>query len=271
MSHAMNVRMEFMSSKQVAAYQKRSDLIILPVGCMEMHGPLIPVGCDVFEDWAIAIVLAETWDCLVMPPIFYVYAGASEKWPGTVSTSPEASISYVREVVKAILEAGFKRTIICASHGPLGFMAQTIIRSIYRETGEIVLLLSPYKIVSKHLEEEFGSSGEDVLVLGALKILGWHGVYEPTSKVEAPVEFPFKTISDIRRAGGNVPWHFSKDSQHTGLRKGLKLEDAERAAECIKRSAEELKRLPEHYSRYQKEIKDLADDPPWEKENVWSV
>jgi len=265
------VRMDLMSAKEVAAYQEVNDMVVLPVGCTEMHGPLVPVGCDAFEDWAAAIVLAETWGCLVMPPIFYVYTGASEKWPGTISISPEASIDYVKEVVKATLEAGFKRVVMCASHGPLGFMAQTVIRSIYRETGDVVLLLSPHRIVSKNIAEEFGSSGEDLLVLGALKILGWHGAYSPESPVAAPMEFPFKTIGDIRKAGGTVPWLFCKDYQHTGLRKGLKLQDADRVVECIRRAAEEMRDLPEHFARYQKEMKALTDEPPWTKDTVWSV
>jgi hypothetical protein len=265
------VRMDLMSAKQVAAYQKANDMVVLPVGCTEMHGPLIPVGCDAFEDWAVATVLAETWKCLVLPPIFYVYTGASEKWPGTVSISPEASIDYVKAVVKATLEAGFRRVVICASHGPLGFMAQTVIRSIYRETGDVVVLLSPHRIVSKHIAEEFGKSGEDLLVLGALKILGWHGAYSPESAVDAPMEFPFKTIGDIRRAGGTVPWLFQKDFQHTGLRTGIRLGDADRVVECIRKAAEEMRDLPEHFARYQREMKELTDDRPWEKDSIWSV
>ena len=46
-----NVRLDLFSSKEAAAYLRRSDLAILPVGCFEMHGPRMPLGSpETFPD-----------------------------------------------------------------------------------------------------------------------------------------------------------------------------------------------------------------------------
>ena len=53
-----NVRMELMTSPEVARYLQRSDLAILPVGCFEMHGPHVPLGCDTIHAHAMSVILA---------------------------------------------------------------------------------------------------------------------------------------------------------------------------------------------------------------------
>ena len=116
------VRMEFMTSPQVARYLKRSDLAILPVGCFEMHGPHVPLGCDTLHAHAMAVILGELWECLVMPPIMYSYPGASGPWPGTMSPRPTATIAYVKEMCTAAIGAGFKRLVVLATHGPMSFI-----------------------------------------------------------------------------------------------------------------------------------------------------
>ena len=71
MAATQQVRMELMTSPQVARYLQTSDLAILPVGCFEMHGPHVPLGCDTLHAYAMSVILAEQWDCLVLPPIQY--------------------------------------------------------------------------------------------------------------------------------------------------------------------------------------------------------
>ncbi|MFN4228023.1 MAG: creatininase family protein, partial [Candidatus Ratteibacteria bacterium] len=91
-------RMELLSSGQIKEYLKRNDLIILPTGSVEMHGPDIPLGCDIFITWATSLLFAEKWDCIVAPPIIYTYPGASDFWPGTVDISTEITFKYIKEV-----------------------------------------------------------------------------------------------------------------------------------------------------------------------------
>jgi len=266
-----NARFDLLSSKEAAEYLKGNDLAILPVGCFEMHGPRMPLATDAYEDWAFGILLAEQWKCVCFPPIFYSYPGASAPWPGTIAIDPEITIAYVKAVAMAAVKGGFKRLVLCASHGPMGFLAQSIIRSIHLETGHLVVHLNPYPKVQEALKKEFGFNGEDVEVLGALHVLGLDGAFDPTLQVEKSMEFPSSEIAGLKAQGISAPWTFSQDHQHTGLNPRLKPEDAARAAEVLQRIAREYTDVPELLASYQGKMKQLYEDKPWDSPEIWSV
>lgn len=265
------VRLDLFSSKEAAEYLRSNDLAILPVGCFEMHGARMPLATDALEDWAMGILFAEAWKCVCFPPIFYIYPGASAPWPGTIDIGPEISTGYVKAVALSAIKGGFRRLVLCASHGPMGFMGQEIIRSIHLETGHVVVHLNPYPKVQTAFQEEFGFNGEDVQVLGALHILGLDGAFDPTVSVEKPMEFPFDEVGPLKQQGVAVPWTFSKDYQHTGLNPRLKPEHAARAAQVMHRVAGEFGNVPGLFASYQERMKQLYTEKPWDSEGVWSV
>ncbi len=269
-----DVRMDLMSSKEVAQYLKKKQTVLLPVGSFEMHGPLVPLGCDSFLDWAAALLLGKKWKVLVMPPVYYTFPGASGPWPGTVDISPEITVAYVKEIVRALLKNGFRQVILCASHGPLGFLLQEVIRSVFQETGEVVIHISPWRLLLAQdlAEQEFGRPmTEDLFVLAMLKVLGLHGAFNPKAKVEKKSEFSHPTISELRKFGGTVPWYFNRDHQHTGLRKDISLADADRAVAVITKAVERAGDLPKVFAKYQREVARDLKARPWAKDSIWSM
>ena len=266
-----NVRLDLFSSKEAAEYLRGNDLAILPVGCFEMHGARMPLATDALEDWAMGLLLAEAWKCVCFPPIFYIYPGASAPWPGTIAIAPEISIEYVKAVALSAIKGGFKRLVLCACHGPMRFMAQVIIRSIHLETGHVVVHLNPYAKVQNAFQQEFGFEGEDVMVLGALHVLGLDGAFDPSVAVEKPMEYPLPEIGGLKEGGVEVPWIFSKDYQHTGLNPRLKPEHAARAAQVLQRVAGDHAAVPGLFATYQEKMKQLYEDKPWDSPGTWSV
>lgn len=271
MERYLNRRLDLLTSKQVASYLERSDLAILPVGCVEMHGPLVPLGCDTACSYALALMLAQRWDCLCMPAVPYVFPGASAQWPGTIEVGIDASTAYIRAVAEAALDAGFARLVLFGTHGPLSTMFQTVIRSIYTDSRRLVLAVSPHQKVSELMTEEFGTSGEDIYLLGALKVLGLEGAYQPAADVDLPQEPPVPAIGELRRFGAAGPWQFTRDYQHTGVRRGLSLDDADRVIRVFDRYVEEMADLPDHYERFRQQMESAQREKPWLGEGVWSV
>ena len=265
-----SVRMDLMSSKQAQAYLKKNDLVILPVGCFEMHGPDIPLGCDTFIDWSFALLLGKEWGCPVLPPVYYTFPGASGPWPGTVEISNRVTMAYVQEIALALIRNGFKRVVLSGSHGPLGTMLECVVRDIFYQTGNVVIHLQPYGAITKGMKEAKLPFGEDGIVLASLKILGLHGIYDPASKVDAPCEFPFQTIADLRKANAAMPWTFAHDYQHTGLRKKLKMKDADGIVKVMEKAAKGMKDLPKNFAQYQKQMEKLYKDKPWNKASIWT-
>jgi hypothetical protein len=271
MNPSRKVRLDLMTAKEVAAYLRRSDLAILPVGPTEFHGPRVPLGADVLQDTAMALMLAEEWDCVCLPPISYVYGGASEHWPGTISISPEESIAYVKAVAKSALAAGFHRLVLCASHGPMGFMAETVIRSIFRETGEVVLFLSPYARMVEELQRDFGRGSEDLSTLGAVTFLGLEGCFDPHVERDEPEALPHENLVRLRPFGGRLPWLFNADHQHTGLRSDIRADDGPRAAAAIRRAAAAMREVPALYDEYRRFLLRQMEEKPWEGDDIWSA
>jgi len=271
-----NIRMDLMSSKEVAQYLKKNRAVLLPVGCFEMHGPRVPLACDAFIDWAGALLLGERWKALVMPPIYYTFPGASGPWPGTVDISPEATIAYVKEVVKALLKNGFRKVVLCASHSPAAFMLQSVIRSILQETGQVVIHIVPMSFLMPNdlVQKEFGGPlTEDLYLLGMLKVLGLEEAFDPEVPVERPCEFPSKTIKKLAAFGGTnvAPWLFLKDYQHTGIRDDMTLKDADSVISVVRKALARSPSFLAVFANYQKQVAADLKMRPWSRSDIWSI
>ena len=246
-------------------------MVILPVGCMEMHGPDVPLGCDSFHAWAQAILLAEVWKCVALPPVFYAFPGASGPWPGTVDITVKATQEYITAIIHSLLKNGFKRIVLCGTHGPLQFILEGVIRDVFQETGNVVLHIRPKVMPEDLMKKELGYiRDEDILVLASLKLLGLHGAYDPRTKVNKPKEFSFKSMSKLKEHNASMPWTFSRDYQHTGLRKQVKFEHADKAIDVMKKAVKREKDFPKHFAQYQKDMKKLYQLKPWKKSTVWT-
>lgn len=267
-----NVRMELMTSPEVARYLQTSDLAILPVGCFEMHGPHVPLGCDTIHAHAMSVILAELWDCIVLPPIQFSYPGASEPWPGTIAPRPSATEAWVKEICLAAIAAGFTRLVLLGTHGPLGFMLASVIREVHQETGHMVLHCMPSKLMPDDLmTEALGyPRGEDILVLASAKILGLPEGLVAGGFEDSPERcFPFESQGALRRAECQWPWLFTEPWQHQPVRSQVKPEHADKAVEVMRAAARrQYADLPRNFEQYQQEMANLEEDPPWDIDTV---
>jgi creatinine amidohydrolase/Fe(II)-dependent formamide hydrolase-like protein len=262
--------MELCTSKQVAEYLKGNDLAILPVGPLEMHGPLMPLGCDGLIAWGTSLAIAEHWQCLVMPLINYVFAGATGLWPGSVNVSPDSSIAYIKSVARAAVNAGLERTVLVSVHAPLNWMLQVVIRSLYLEHGDVVAAFSPYRIVGEHIEREFGRRGEDIHLLGAMHILGLDGAYRPECHKGFPKDQP-GAAKQLARMDFSVPWLYAEDHQHGVISSDLSVDDAPRAAAAIREAAAAMSEAPRLFAQHRQELESIERNEPWNEDDAWSV
>ncbi len=266
-------RMDLLGSKAISEYMRKNDLVILPVGCFEMHGPNIPVACDTFIDWGFSLLLAEEWKCLVFPPVYYTYPGATADWPGTVNISIGATTAYLKEVVNAIYKNGFKKIVLVASHGPNSFMLMSLIRDYFQETGRVVAHFNPYDKLFPDAEckKSLGySAGEDIIVLAGMRILGLDSSYDPRNKKDLPMSYPKNNYGKLNKMAVALPWLMDKDFQHTGIRSCLKSSDADKAVAIVKKAVKTYRGFPKDFAKYQKEIAAQVRKKPWAKPSIWS-
>lgn len=63
----------------------RPDLLLVPVGSLEQHGPHLPLDTDTRVAAAVADAAAESVRGLLAPPVGYGASGEHEDFPGTIS------------------------------------------------------------------------------------------------------------------------------------------------------------------------------------------
>jgi len=95
----------------------REDLLLLPIGATEQHGPHLPINTDtVIASAACAYASAKT-GAPVLPAINYtVSIGHTEKWPGTFAVFHETLMHTVREIAAWAVASGWKRLLLVNSH-----------------------------------------------------------------------------------------------------------------------------------------------------------
>ncbi len=267
---ARKILADTMTTVEMAAHRRKNGIILLPVGCHEMHGTQIGCGCDTFEADAACRVLAPEWDAVVLPPIAYTFGGATGPWPGTVSLHPRETIDYVSAVVRAILRTGFKRVVLVSIHGPSQEYLAMALRGVFEDTGELPIQFFPkWDEFSRLVKEEYGDPHVCTSsVLAALYIMGRHGDFDPACIGDETVERtrPLESLTTLSKHGVHAPYRFLRPEDHVGRRPGLTLDDAPRLAELFRQAIlTNAAGLPEDYERYQKDMAKATADAPWDR------
>jgi creatinine amidohydrolase len=93
------------------------DLVILPVGATEQHGPHLPVGTDSAIASAVAAFASAATGVPMLPAIRYaVSVGHTEHWPGTLTLMHETLALSLREIASWLIVHGWRRILILNSH-----------------------------------------------------------------------------------------------------------------------------------------------------------
>ena len=258
-----------MSTVEMAEHRRRNGIVLLPVGCTEMHGIRVGLSCDSFEAEAVGRVLAEEWDAVLLPTIHYTYAGATTPWAGTISVLPHEAMNYVVAVVKAILRNGFRKIVLTSIHGPNTLLLPLALRTVFEETGEMPVLFSAdYGEFYHRVTEQWPNMRSGgAAYLAVLRICGRHGEFDPTMHPgDVPRTSPFESLRKLRTHKISVPYLFTRPEDHVGTLPGLTMEDAPRLARMYQEVLREQgKGFPEHYEEFQKDMRDLIARAPWNK------
>ena len=106
-----------MNYREVEAYLKTSDTILIPVGSLENHGLHMPLGTDTLIPEHIARLIDERSDLLIAPAIPYGATDDLTGFAGTVSIGTEGLIALLRTVCDQLYRYGFRHFLILNGHG----------------------------------------------------------------------------------------------------------------------------------------------------------
>jgi len=124
------------SWRQIEKMAKENCVVLLPLGSIEQHGPMLPIGCDAF--------LAATWamegakrardrhgvKVLVLPPVPYGIAPHHRDFAGTVSLELEVYVHLIHNIIRETVRPGFKRIACVSGHGGNIVPAQAALKEL---------------------------------------------------------------------------------------------------------------------------------------------
>ena len=100
-----------------AAAQKR--VALLPTGCIEDHGPHLPLDVDVLLPTTIcerAAALVPD-QCVVVPAVAHGYDPHHLDFPGVIHVDGHVFVRYLVDICKSLIHHGFTRIIMLNGHG----------------------------------------------------------------------------------------------------------------------------------------------------------
>ncbi len=106
-----------MSGPEVAALAKETEVAILPIGGVEMHGPHLPTGTDSIQAEGMAELIAEREPAIILPTSYLNINDEMVRYPGTIAISPELMAQLYEELCLEAARNGFTKIIFLIAHG----------------------------------------------------------------------------------------------------------------------------------------------------------
>jgi creatinine amidohydrolase len=118
MDAADGIYFQNMTMLEVEERLKVNDLLIIPVGSTEAHGPHACYGEDTFLVTRMAEAVAERTGCTVSQPVWfgshpYHHLGM----PGTVPVDEDTFTAYLSSIIAGFWNTGFRKQILLNGHG----------------------------------------------------------------------------------------------------------------------------------------------------------
>ncbi|MEG2018291.1 MAG: creatininase family protein [Clostridium sp.] len=206
-----------MLNSEVEEYLNHNDLIIVPVGTMEMHGGF-PLDSETVISEAFALRMAEAANGLILTGLPYFYAGATASGRGTVQCSIRQGIDYLSALAHSLLRQGFKRQIYISFHGPAHMTISPMVRDFYDETGVPILYMDATMQIFQSAKDLFKSMDSfHAITVGAYQVMdrlkdvplmtGYQHAEPQTVK-------DFNDILGLAYQSGSVGYYFGAPKDH---------------------------------------------------------
>ncbi|MEM3579718.1 MAG: creatininase family protein [Candidatus Bathyarchaeia archaeon] len=150
----MKVLLHEMSWVEAKEYFSRNDIVIVPVGSNEQHGPQNPLGTDHFIAKAIAEEAAKRTNALCLQVIPFGVSHHHRQFWGTIHVSPKTLKAYVRDVCLSLNYYGVKKIVIVNGHGG-NLNALTELARELRERGIFISVFQWWPAAGKLLPDIF--------------------------------------------------------------------------------------------------------------------
>ncbi len=118
MERPTGIYLQTMTGKDIQERLKQNDLIIIPIGSTENHGPHACSGEDTFLVTRMAEQIAQKTGCTVAEPMWYgSHPYHHLGMPGTIVIPERTFADYLRAIIAGLWNSGFRKQILLNGHG----------------------------------------------------------------------------------------------------------------------------------------------------------
>ena len=122
-----------------ATVAESKGVCVVPIGCLEKHGPHSPLGTDTIIAANTCIEAAKLEPVVVFPTMYFGEKSGAGEYPGTVIFGLETRWRIFRETVNEIHRNGFKKILFVNGHGGNTDMLGLFTRGMLQENPNVML------------------------------------------------------------------------------------------------------------------------------------
>lgn len=213
-----------LSWPEVAAIRDSVEVVLIPVGSNEQHGPNLALRMDIsgatqFCNRASTIAYPKL---MVAPSMPWGVSYHHMNFPGTISLSAETFIQTLVEVVGCLQQHGFQRFMIVNGHGgniaPLG---DAVVRINEDLSPAFVGAATYFGFAEDGINEQFGIEGITghacEMETSAAMVLAPEIVKSDALAAGEITELTHELRSSLRKYGVSVPYRFDRYTTNGAL------------------------------------------------------
>lgn len=225
---------------EAEAILKRSELVIIPCGSVEQHGPHLPIGTDHYCIMPISRKVAEGLDGLLLP---FSHAGVTPfhaSFPGTITLRQETYISLLTDTAVSLINHGAKKIVFVNWHEGNTTSINYVGSQLQRTYGVRCMVVQACYIAQQMYKDE-----ADLTHAGALEVLPVLYHRPELVKLERatnPSSYEAaKEVDALRRSHAVYPFLLDiKQIAPTGWYGDFEIVSKEKAEELIERVSQEI-------------------------------
>ena len=166
----------------IAWFQERSDIVLVPIGSCEQHGAHLPLGTDTITALEVSRRAAAKADVPYTAPLWIGYSPQhmreTSSGVGTITVRASTLNAVLYDILRSLIHHGWNKLILVNGHGSNTKVLDPLLRRIKYETGALVALYKPYA-------ERYIGILDGLLENPPEETPGWHASELETSQVLA--------------------------------------------------------------------------------------
>ena len=145
---------------------KETDIVLVPVGSTEQHGPHLPMYSDTWQGIDIAKrvtrqLAAKGIKVVPGPAIPFGPSSYMTSFPGTVNISADLLKDLIKQVCMCLIQHGFKKIVLVLGHGGNWPTMQVAAQELVDETSATVVAVNWLPVQTARYADVLGSKQQE--------------------------------------------------------------------------------------------------------------